>query len=142
VTRGATVFIRVVTVYVKNDTFFNAPKASWLRWPSTRGGAVDFLRFSRPSRTVFGGGSLHDKHGERGVYRWQNHCQNVLFIVAKLMEVYVKAEYHTSEGRIYLRLPTDACTYVMEFNPDGTAEDALARINDKVLNVIVEAMRR
>jgi hypothetical protein len=61
----------------------------------------------------------------------ENHYQNVLFIVAKLMGLYVKAEYHTSEGRIDLALQTDAYTYVMEFKLDGTAEDALAQINDK-----------
>jgi hypothetical protein len=61
----------------------------------------------------------------------ENHYQNVLFIVTKLMGFYVKAEYHTSEGRIDLVLQTDAYTYVMEFKLDGTAEEALAQINDK-----------
>jgi hypothetical protein len=61
----------------------------------------------------------------------ENHYQNVLFIVAKLMGLYVKAEYHTSEGRIDLVLQTDDYTYVMEFKLDGTAEEALAQINDK-----------
>jgi hypothetical protein len=61
----------------------------------------------------------------------ENHYQNVLFIVARLMGLYVKAEYHTSEGRIDLVLQTDVYTYVMEFKLDGTAEEALAQINDK-----------
>jgi hypothetical protein len=61
----------------------------------------------------------------------ENHYQNVLFIVAKLMGLYVKVEYHTSEGRIDLVLQTEAYTYVMEFKLDGTAEEALAQINDK-----------
>jgi hypothetical protein len=61
----------------------------------------------------------------------ENHYQNVLFIVAKLMGLYVKAEYHTSEGRIDLVLQTGDYTYVMEFKLDGTAEEALAQINDK-----------
>jgi hypothetical protein len=61
----------------------------------------------------------------------ENHYQNVLFIVTKLMGLYVKAEYHTSEGRIDLMLQTDDYTYVMEFKLDGTAEEALAQINDK-----------
>jgi hypothetical protein len=47
------------------------------------------------------------------------------------MGLYVKAEYHTSEGRIDLLLQTDGYTYVMEFKLDGTAEEALAQINDK-----------
>jgi hypothetical protein len=61
----------------------------------------------------------------------ENHYQNVLFIVAKLMGFYVKAEYHTSEGRIDLVLQTPDYIYVMEFKLNGTAEEALAQINDK-----------
>jgi hypothetical protein len=61
----------------------------------------------------------------------ENHYQNVLFIVSKLMGLYVRAEYHTSEGRIDMVLQTDNYTYVMEFKLDGTAEEALAQINDK-----------
>jgi hypothetical protein len=61
----------------------------------------------------------------------ENHYQNVLFIVTKLMGFYVKAEYHTSEGRIDLLLQTPDYTYVMEFKLNGTAEEALAQINDK-----------
>lgn len=59
------------------------------------------------------------------------HYQNVLFIVFKLVGFYVKAEYHTSEGRMDLVLQTDKFIYVMEFKLDGTAEDALKQINEK-----------
>lgn len=59
------------------------------------------------------------------------HYQNVLFIVFKLVGFYVKAEYHTSEGRVDLVLQTDAYTYVMEFKFDSTAEEALRQINEK-----------
>jgi hypothetical protein len=61
----------------------------------------------------------------------ENHYQNVLFIVAKLMGFYVKAEYHTSEGRIDLLLQTADYTYVMEFKLDGTADEAMQQINNK-----------
>jgi hypothetical protein len=61
----------------------------------------------------------------------ENHYQNVIFIVSKLMGFYVKAEYHTSQGRIDLVLQTQDYTYVMEFKLNGTAEDALQQINDK-----------
>jgi hypothetical protein len=61
----------------------------------------------------------------------ENHYQNVLFIVAKLMGFYVRAEYHTSQGRIDMVLQTADHTYVMEFKLDGTAEEALQQINDK-----------
>ena len=59
------------------------------------------------------------------------HYQNVLFIVFKLVGFYVKAEYHTSAGRIDLVLQTDKFIYVMEFKLNGTAEEALQQINEK-----------
>ena len=59
------------------------------------------------------------------------HYQNVLFIVFKLIGFYVKAEYHTSQGRIDLVLQTDQYVYVMEFKLEGTAEEALRQIEEK-----------
>ena len=59
------------------------------------------------------------------------HYQNVLFIVFKLVGFYVKAEYHTSQGRVDLVLQTDKFIYVMEFKLEGTAEEALRQINEK-----------
>jgi hypothetical protein len=47
------------------------------------------------------------------------------------MGFYVRAEYHTSQGRIDMVLQTADHTYVMEFKLDGTAEEALQQINDK-----------
>jgi hypothetical protein len=61
----------------------------------------------------------------------ENHYQNVLYIVSKLMGFYVRAEYHTSQGSIDMVLQTTDYTYVMEFKLDGTAEQALQQINDK-----------
>ena len=59
------------------------------------------------------------------------HYQNVLFIVFRLAGLYTKVEYHTSRGRIDLVLQTDSYVYVMEFNLDGTAEQALQQIEEK-----------
>ena len=59
------------------------------------------------------------------------HYENVLFIVFKLVGFYTQVEYHTSKGRIDLVLQTDRFIYVMEFNLDGTAEEALRQIHDK-----------
>ena len=59
------------------------------------------------------------------------HYQNVLFIVFKLVGFYVKAEYHTSQGRVDLVLQTDRYIYVMEFKLNGTAEEALRQIDEK-----------
>lgn len=61
----------------------------------------------------------------------ENHYQNVLWLVFKMMGFYVKAEYHTSQGRIDLVLMSQDYCYVMEFKLDGTAEEALQQISDK-----------
>ncbi|MDO4163418.1 MAG: ATP-binding protein, partial [Bacteroides sp.] len=66
------------------------------------------------------------------VHDLEIHYQNVLFIVFKLVGFYVKAEYHTSQGRIDLVLQTDRYIYVMEFKLDGTAEEALQQIHAKL----------
>ena len=58
------------------------------------------------------------------------HYQNVLFIVFKLVGFYVKAEYHTSEGRVDMVLQTDKFIYIMEFKLIGTAEEALRQKED------------
>lgn len=69
----------------------------------------------------------------------ENHYQNVLFIINKLMGFYVKAEYHTSRGRIDMVLQTPKYIYVMEFKLDGTAEEALLQINSKNYSLPFEA---
>jgi hypothetical protein len=61
----------------------------------------------------------------------ENHYQNVVWLLSKLAGLYVQAEYMTSEGRIDLVLQTPKFCYVMEFKLDGTAEEALAQIEDK-----------
>lgn len=59
------------------------------------------------------------------------HYQNVLFILFKLLGFYTEAEYHTSDGRIDLLVKTGKFIYLMEFKLEGTAEEALAQINEK-----------
>ena len=61
----------------------------------------------------------------------ERHYQNVLFIVFKLVGFYTQAEYHTSEGRVDLVVKTPDYIYVMEFKLEGTAEEALAQIEEK-----------
>lgn len=60
----------------------------------------------------------------------ENHYQNVLFIISRLMGFYTRVEYHTSEGRIDMVIQTNDYCYVMEFKLDGTAEEALKQIED------------
>mgnify|MGYP000132034623 len=59
------------------------------------------------------------------------HYQNVLFIVFRLIGLYAKVEYHTSNGRIDLVVQTDRYIYIMEFKLNGSAEDALRQIDEK-----------
>lgn len=61
----------------------------------------------------------------------ENHYQNVMFILTKLMGFYVQAEYKTSYGRIDLLIATDKYVYVIEIKIDGTPEEALKQINDR-----------
>jgi len=61
----------------------------------------------------------------------ENHYQNVLWLLFKLMGFYTQAEYHTSDGRIDLVVRTPKFCYVMEFKLDGTAQEALNQISDK-----------
>ena len=61
----------------------------------------------------------------------ENHYQNVLYIIFKLLGFYAHAEYHTSYGRIDLLVESKDYRYVMEFKLDGTAEEALQQIKSK-----------
>lgn len=69
----------------------------------------------------------------------ENHYQNVLFILCKLLGVYVRAEYHTSAGRIDMVLQTSGYTYVMEFKLDRTAEEALRQIEERAYSLPFDA---
>ena len=61
----------------------------------------------------------------------ENHYQNVMYIVTKLLGFYVQAEYRTSRGRIDLLIKTDQYIYVIELKHEGTPEEALSQINAK-----------
>ena len=61
----------------------------------------------------------------------ENHFQNMMWVVFKMMGFYSQTEYHTSNGRIDLLLETPKYRYIMEFKLDGTAEEALRQIKDK-----------
>ena len=61
----------------------------------------------------------------------ENHYQNVMFTVCRLMGYYTVAEYHTSRGRIDMVVATQQYRYVFEFKFDGTAQQALAQIESR-----------
>lgn len=61
----------------------------------------------------------------------ENHYQNVIYIITKLMGLYVQAEYRTSNGRIDLLIGTNDYIYIIELKFNSTAEAALAQITEK-----------
>ena len=61
----------------------------------------------------------------------ENHYQNVMFTLCRLLGYYTKAEYHTSDGRIDMVVKTERYVYVFEFKFDQSASVALSQINDK-----------
>ncbi len=61
----------------------------------------------------------------------ENHYQNVMYIITKLMGFYIQAEYRTSNGRIDLMIGTDKYMYIIELKFNGTAEEALKQIEEK-----------
>lgn len=61
----------------------------------------------------------------------ENHYQNVMYIITKLMGFYIQAEYRTSNGRIDLMIGTDKYVYIIELKFNCSAEEALAQIEEK-----------
>lgn len=61
----------------------------------------------------------------------ENHYQNVLFIISRLMGLYTQVEYHTSEGRVDMVIQTANFCYIIEFKFNGSAEEALDQIKQR-----------
>ena len=61
----------------------------------------------------------------------ENNVQNAIYILATLAGTYIKAEYHTSYGRIDLLLCADRYIYIIELKYDGSSEEALRQIDEK-----------
>lgn len=61
----------------------------------------------------------------------ENHYQNVMFTICRLLGYYTQAEYHTSSGRIDMVVKAQHYTYVFEFKFNKTAKEALEQINKK-----------
>ena len=61
----------------------------------------------------------------------ENHYQNVMFTICRLLGYYTEAEYHTSSGRIDMVVSTQQYTYIFEFKFDKTAKEALEQIDKK-----------
>lgn len=59
------------------------------------------------------------------------HYQNVIFAVCKLIGLRVKAEYHTSNGRIDLLIETSESVFIFEFKLNVGTKRALKQIAQK-----------
>lgn len=61
----------------------------------------------------------------------ENHYQNVVYIITKLMGLYVQAEYRTSNGRIDILIGTNDYIYIIELKFNATAQEAMEQIENK-----------
>ena len=61
----------------------------------------------------------------------ENYYQTVVYLLCRMLGFYTQAEYHTSRGRIDMMLQHGGYTYIFEFKIDGSADGAIAQINDR-----------
>ena len=76
--------------------------------------------------TAFFAGNSYMIQGDLELY-----FQNVMSIMLKMMGLYVKIEYQTSNGRIDIVFDTDKYVYIIELKRDESAEVALKQIEEK-----------
>ncbi|MDE6770116.1 MAG: ATP-binding protein [Muribaculaceae bacterium] len=62
----------------------------------------------------------------------ENNFQNAFYILMSLIGIKVSAEVSTSNGRIDILLETPKYIYIIELKYDGTAEDALRQIEERL----------
>lgn len=72
----------------------------------------------------------------------ENHYQNVMYIITKLMGFYVQAEYRTINGRIDLLIGTTDYLYIIELKFNGTAKQAIEQIRNKDYSLPFEQQGR
>ena len=65
------------------------------------------------------------------IKEFENHYQNVVYIITKLMGLYVQAEYRTSNGRIDILIGTNNYVYIIELKFNATAQEAIEQIEEK-----------
>ncbi|MCH5218283.1 MAG: ATP-binding protein [Muribaculaceae bacterium] len=65
------------------------------------------------------------------VARYENYYHTIFYCLTKLMGLDVEAEYSTSEGFIDMLVKTADFIYIIELKINGTAEDAMAQIEEK-----------
>ena len=76
--------------------------------------------------TAFLSGNGYEIRGDLELY-----FQNTMSVMLKMMGLYVKTEYHTSNGRIDIVFDTDKYVYVIELKRDQSPEVALKQIEER-----------
>lgn len=110
---------------------------SHLYAPALAGGELSVYQFIRDIEkgntksfldrlTAFFSGNSYMIQGDLELY-----FQNVMSIMLKMMGLYVKTEYQTSNGRIDIVFDTDKYVYIIELKRDESAETALKQIEEK-----------
>ncbi len=61
----------------------------------------------------------------------EQHYQNVIYLLFKLLGYYCHTEYRTATGRIDLVVSTDSYLYIFEFKLDKSAREAIDQIDAK-----------
>ena len=57
--------------------------------------------------------------------------QYAMYLIFELLGEFVRTEYQTSNGRIDILLQTESYIYIIEIKTDGSADEALAQIEEK-----------
>lgn len=76
--------------------------------------------------TTFLSGNDYEIQGDLELY-----FQNTMYVMFKMMGLYVRSEYHTSNGRVDIVLDTDKYIYIIELKRDSSPETALKQIEEK-----------
>lgn len=76
--------------------------------------------------TAFLSDNSYELQGDLELY-----FQNTMSVMLKMMGLYVKTEYHTSDGRIDIIFDTDSYVYIIELKRDLSPEAALKQIAEK-----------
>ncbi len=76
--------------------------------------------------TAFLAGNNYEIQGDLELY-----FQNTMSVMFKMMGLYVKTEYETSNGRIDIVITTDKYVYIIELKRDQSPETALTQIEAK-----------
>ena len=75
--------------------------------------------------TAFLAGNSYEIQGNLELY-----FQNTMYIMFRMMGLYVRTEYQTSRGRIDITIDTDRYVYIIELKRDQSPEAALAQIEE------------